>query len=97
MPPRAWRRSATALGKLRVPPRGSASVPVLCREGPASIRLQAGSASALLTSEPAFPAYPKLRNAGRFPGTGRGSAPDFNDLIPHQLHVGTYTIMPGNS
>jgi 1,4-alpha-glucan branching enzyme len=52
----------------------------------------------LLTFQPAFPfANCVLRNPHRFPWHNTGFRPPaFNDLIVYQLHVGTYSITPGN-
>ncbi len=51
-----------------------------------------------LTVDPAFPkSNCELRNPFRFPWHETGFRPPaFNDAIIYQLHVGTYSIMPGS-
>ena len=52
----------------------------------------------MLTFQPAFPlANCVLRDPRRFPWHDTGFRPPaFNDLIIYELHVGTYSIKPGN-
>lgn len=52
----------------------------------------------MLTFQPAFPqANCVLRDPRRFPWHDAGFRPPaFNDLIIYELHVGTYSIKPGN-
>jgi len=52
----------------------------------------------VITFQPAFPfANCVVRNPGRFPWHNAGfSPPAFNDFIIYQLHVGTYSIVPGS-
>ena len=52
----------------------------------------------LLTQQPAFPlANCVLRNPDHFPWHDTGfRTPAFNDLVIYQLHVGSFSIAPGN-
>ncbi len=56
------------------------------------------SRARMLTFEPTFPlANCVLRDPARFPWHETGfRSPPFNDLIIYELHVGTYSIKPGN-
>ena len=67
-------------------------------EGTGSSGFKRDPRARLLTHQPSFPACNSvLRNADRFPWhQARFVPPAFNDLILYQLHVGTFSITPGN-
>jgi 1,4-alpha-glucan branching enzyme len=67
-------------------------------DGPGSSGNKRDPRARLLTFEPPFPdAYCVLRDPARFPWHATEFRPPaFNDLIIYQLHVGTYSIAPGN-
>ncbi|HEX3875341.1 MAG TPA: alpha amylase C-terminal domain-containing protein [Bryobacteraceae bacterium] len=68
-------------------------------DGPGTSGYKRDPYGRLLTVEPAFPnSNCVLRNPSTFPWHQTGyHAPAFNDLIIYQLHVGTFSIQPGNA
>jgi 1,4-alpha-glucan branching enzyme len=67
-------------------------------EGTGSSGFKRDPRARLLTHQPSFPACNSvLRNISGFPWhQPQFTPPAFNDLILYQLHVGTFSITPGN-
>jgi len=67
-------------------------------DGPGSTGYKRDPRARELTFTPAFPeSNCVLRDPARFPWHTTGFAPPaFNDLVVYQLHVGTFSIAPGN-
>ncbi len=67
-------------------------------DGPGSAGYKRDPRARLLSFQPHFPqAHCVLRDPARFPWHAAGFRPAvFPDLIVYQLHVGTYSISPGN-
>jgi 1,4-alpha-glucan branching enzyme len=68
-------------------------------EGPGSSGPKRDPRARLLTVQPAFPdSQCILRDPADFPWHGTTFRPPaFNDLIIYELHVGTYSVSPGNA